>query len=131
MRRFRLNIPPRTIFTSFFFAFRGLWYAVVSQRNMKIHLGVACFALALAIRLHISSVEWALLLLSIMAVVVTEMINTAIEVAVDLTTRKRRLRAMLSKDMAAGAVFLAALNSIVIGLIVFLPHLIPLITKGL
>ena len=65
----------------------------------------------------------AILVLAIFGVIVTEMVNTAIEELVNILSPEHRIEAALAKNVAAGAVLLAALGAVVIGVIVFLPQL--------
>lgn len=116
---------------SFIYAWRGLMYALVSQRNMKIHLLAAVVVLLAGFLLRITLLEWALVLITIGMVITAEIINTAIECVVDLVTREMQPLARKAKDSAAGAVLLAAGFSVIIGLIIFLPRLIMLINSWL
>jgi diacylglycerol kinase len=104
---------------SFLFAWRGILYAFSTQRNMKIH-GVAAIAtVILGGVLGISRLEWGILVLTIFMVLVAETINTAIEKVVDLCTQEYHLLAMIAKNVAAGAVLLASLGAVIIGIIIF------------
>lgn len=123
-KNIRLSFGRKSIFSSFGYAFRGIWFALYSQRNMKIHIFVGILALAASFFFHLSKLELAILLLSILFVLITETINTSIEILVDLTTKKRRYRAMLSKDIAAGAVLIASLNAVVIAYLLFIDKII-------
>lgn len=111
----------------FGFAFSGLWYAIRTQVNMKVHIALAILALALGIALHISAVEFALVFVAISVVMVAEMFNTVIELCVDLASPSYHPLAKIAKDVAAGAVLLSAILSIIIALFVFGPHLWTLI----
>ncbi len=126
----RLSIGRKNIFTSFIYAFKGIWFTIYSQRNMKIHLFIGFLVIMAGLFLKLTRLEWELIILSITFVLITEMINTSMEISVDLTTKKRKFRAMLSKDIAAGAVLLSALNAIIIASFIFLPKFIILIKKG-
>ena len=96
---------------------------------MRIHSVCAVVAILLAGYLKFNSVEWVILLFTITSVIVTEALNTSIEVVVDLVTRKRRFRAMIGKDVAAGAVLIACINAIIIGGILFIPKIGQLIFR--
>jgi diacylglycerol kinase len=113
----------------FGFAFSGLWYAIRTQVNMKVHIALAVLALALGIVLHISAVEFALIFVAIAGVMVAEMLNTVIELCVDLASPSDHPRAKVAKDVAAGAVLLSAIMAVIIGLFVFGPHLWALIHR--
>ncbi|MBT6121444.1 diacylglycerol kinase family protein [bacterium] len=113
----------RTQIQSFRDAFRGIGFAFYSQRNMRVHAVCAVFSILLAWYLDFNLTEWMILFLTITSVVVTETLNTSIEVVVDLVTRKRKFRAMIGKDVAAGAVLIACINAIIIGGILFIPKI--------
>ena len=111
----------------FGFAFSGLWFATRTQVNMKVHIALAVVALALGIFLHISAVEFALIFVAIAGVMVAEMLNTVIELCVDLASPSYHPLAKIAKDVAAGAVLLSAITAIIIALFIFGPHLLALI----
>lgn len=109
------------------FAFEGLLYATRTQRNFRIHLLMAATALASAILFQVTLVEWAILWGIIGIVLFAELANTILEVFVDLITEGRYdYRAKVIKDMAAGAVLVASLSALAIGVCIFLPHLLRL-----
>jgi diacylglycerol kinase len=107
----------------FGYAFSGLWYTLRTQRNARIHLGIAILAIILGIFLHISAVEFAMVFVAITSVFIAEMFNTVIETCVNLISPEYHPLAKLAKDIAAGAVLLSAMLAIVIGLFIFGPHL--------
>lgn len=125
--------PPKSAWTkfiaSFGFAFEGLWYAVRTQRNMRVHIGVALLAILIGIILRISPVEFALVFVAILIVFTAEMFNTVIELCVDLASPTYHDLAKIAKDVSAGAVLLSAMLSVVIGLFVFVPHVWMLIFR--
>jgi len=88
-----------------------------------VHIAIALLALALGIVLRISSVEFAVIFLAIASVLIVEMLNTVIELCVDLASPEYHPLAKIAKDVAAGAVLLSAMLSVVIGLLIFVPHL--------
>lgn len=106
----------------FGYAFEGLWYAVRTQRNMRVHIAIASIIVVVGIALRISAVEFALLFVAIAGVFIAEMFNTVLEICVDLASPEYHPLAKIAKDVAAGAVLLNALLSIVIGLFVLGPH---------
>jgi len=119
--------PGRSAFLqSFVYAFAGVRYVVRTQRNMRVHLVLAALALATGIWLHISPVEFALVFMAIVSVIVSEMFNTVVEACIDLASPRYHPLAKVAKDVAAGAVLVNAALSIVIGLLVFVPHLLAL-----
>ncbi|GHO84271.1 diacylglycerol kinase family protein [Dictyobacter formicarum] len=107
----------------FGFAFQGLWYAIRTQRNVRVHLAMAILAILLGVFLHISAVEFALVFIAISGVFIAEMMNTAIELCVDLASPNYHPLAKVAKDVAAGAVLVNAILSIIIALFIFGPHL--------
>jgi len=90
---------------------------------MRIHFALAAVVLILAFAFGVSKLELIALLLAIAFVLVTEMINTAIEAATDIATTSFDPLAKLAKDIAAGAVLIAAVNAIVVGYLVFADRL--------
>jgi diacylglycerol kinase len=122
-----LAAPHVAFARGFGFAGRGLWYVIRTQRNMRVHLALGAAALLLGAVLRISPVEFAVVVVAIMGVTVAEVINTVVEAAVDLVTQEYHALARTAKDAAAGAVLLAAILSVVVGLFVFVPHLWPLL----
>lgn len=109
--------------TGFVYAFRGLWHALRTQRNMRVHLAFAILVTIAGILLHISAVEFALLYVAIAGVFIAEMFNTVIEICVDLAQPEYHPLARTAKDVAAGAVLLSAMLAVVIGIFVLGPHL--------
>lgn len=111
----------------FVYAFRGLWHALRTQRNMRVHLTVALLVTVAGILLHISAVEFAMLYVAIAGVFISEMFNTVCEICVDLAQPEYHPLARIAKDVAAGAVLLSAMLAVVIGIFVLGPHLWALI----
>ncbi|WP_376793697.1 diacylglycerol kinase family protein [Thermogemmatispora sp.] len=107
----------------FAYAFRGLWYALRTQRNFRVHTGVALLVIVAAWLLHLSPIEIALVAVAIGSVLICELVNTSIELCLDLLHPAYHPLVKAAKDVAAGAVLLSALLAIVIGLCVFGPHL--------
>lgn len=115
----RIKNEIKSIVKSFNFAFKGLWFCIVNERNMRIHLVVAAYVLFFSFFYNLSKVEYIVLLLAIALVIIAEMINTAIETLTNLSSPSYDMLAKLSKDIAAAAVLIAALFSIGIGIILF------------
>ncbi|GAB6990658.1 diacylglycerol kinase family protein [Paenibacillus pini] len=105
--------------SSVVYAVEGIRYAFATQINMRIHGVAAIVVITAAALLHVSGLRWLFLLLAITLVMVAEMLNTAIEAAVDLTSPDLHPLAKAAKDTAAGAVLLAAVFAIIVGIIVF------------
>ncbi len=128
----RRPAPPRATFLlGFVHAWNGLTYAVRTQRNARIHAVVGLLAVLLGIVLRISPVEFAMVFVAITGVFIAEMFNTVAEACVDLATQDYHPLARIAKDVAAGAVLLNAMLSVVIGVLVFGPHLWPLLLRAL
>lgn len=105
-------------------AFAGIIYSVRRERNMRIHLFAACAAFTLAWRLNLDKHEILILCLTVAGVLVAETFNTALETLVDLVSPEFHPLAKVAKDTAAGAVLLAALASLVVGYLLFVPKLL-------
>jgi diacylglycerol kinase (ATP) len=110
---------PPSLLESFNFAFEGIIHVLRTQRNMRIHFLSAVVVLVAALATGVSRLELIALLLAIAFVMIAEMINTAIEGAVDVSTTSFDPNAKLAKDIAAGAVLIATVNAVAIGYLVF------------
>jgi diacylglycerol kinase (ATP) len=108
-----------SLFDSFNYATEGLIHALRTQRNLWIHFTIAATVLVAAIGFGVSKIELISLLLAITFVLVAELVNTAIEAAVDVASTSFDPMAKLAKDIAAGAVLIAALNAVAVGYLVF------------
>jgi diacylglycerol kinase (ATP) len=108
---------------SFRYAGEGLRYAFRTQLNFRIHVAATLVAVGMGIWLVIPLQSWAALALTIGAVLITEIINTAAETLVDLVSPQYHPLAKQVKDLAAAAVLIAALTSIVVGVAVLGPPL--------
>jgi diacylglycerol kinase len=108
---------------SFRAAFSGLRRLATSERHFQIHLIAATCAIILASFLGFSRLEWTILILTIGLVSVAEGLNSAIERAIDTTTPSFHPLAKAAKDIAAAAVLIAAIVSVVIGLLLYVPKL--------
>ena len=118
------------LLASFRYATAGLRTLFATGRNARIQGAAGLAAVVLAAVLDLSRIEWAILALTIAAVLSLEAVNSAIEAVVDLVTLEEHPLAKQAKDLAAGAVWLMALVSVVIGAILFLPRLAALATGG-
>lgn len=117
----------RALIASFGYAFAGVWYFLRTQRNAQIHCLIGACAVALGVFLGLARWEWLALVMTITLVLVVEGINTAIEAAVDVATSSYHPLARVAKDVGAGSVLLCAIMSIIVGCIIFIPHLWPLL----
>lgn len=104
---------------SFNYAISGIVYAVRTQRNMRIHMIAALIVLTACFFYDLSKLEILILTITITMVIMAEMINTAIECAIDVTANFYHPLAKIAKNTAAGAVLVTAVNAIVVGYIIF------------
>ena len=110
---------PPSIIESFNFAFAGIIHVLRTQRNMRIHFLVAALVLIAALVSGVDKLELIVLLLAIAFVLIAEMVNTAVEAAVDVATTSFDPMAKLAKDIAAGAVLIATAVAVAVGYLVF------------
>lgn len=108
---------------SFSYAFQGLREAFFSERNLQIHLLFSIIVVICGFLFQITKVEWMILLLLIGGIFSFELMNTAIEKVVDLATSEFHPLAKKAKDIAAGAVLIYAIISVIVGIIIFSPYL--------
>jgi diacylglycerol kinase (ATP) len=116
-----MSTPRRapSLIESFNYAFEGIIHVLRTQRNMRIHFSVALAVLIAGLAVDVSRLELIALLLAIAFVLIAEMLNTALEAAIDVATTSFDPMAKLAKDIAAGAVLIATVNAIAIGYLVF------------
>jgi diacylglycerol kinase (ATP) len=112
-----------SLLQSFNHAFQGLVYAVRHQRNMRIHLVIAVGVMVGSVLLDLTKLELVAVLVSVMFVLVTELLNSAVETVVDILTDQFDPRAKAAKDLAAGAVLVAAINALVVAYLVLADRL--------
>ena len=108
-----------SLLDSFNYAFEGIIHVLRTQRNLRIHFGIAVVVLGAAAALGVGRDELILLLMAIAFVLVAEMVNSAIEGAIDVSTTSFDPNAKLAKDIAAGAVLISAVTAIAVGYLVF------------
>jgi diacylglycerol kinase (ATP) len=113
------RLRPGSLFESFNYAFEGIIHVLRTQRNMRIHFAVAVVVLVGALATGVDKNELIALLLAIAFVLISEMVNTAIEGAIDVATTSFDPMAKLAKDIAAGAVLIATVTAVAIGYLVF------------
>ena len=113
--------PP--VFQSFNYAFEGVIHALRTQRNMRIHFAIAATVLVLAFIYDVTRLELIALMISIAFVLIAEMVNTAVEATIDLSTPSFDPLAKVAKDMAAGAVLIASVNAGAVGYLVLADRL--------
>lgn len=113
----------RSIIWSFNHAIDGLVYTLRTQRNMRIHVGVAILVMVGSLFFRVSRIEFLAVLLTISFVLGTELVNTAIEATVDVATEGFDPVAKIAKDVAAGAVLISAISAVVVGYVIFFGRL--------
>lgn len=111
-------------------AWRGIMIFLKSTHNLWVHIFFGFLAIYLGFLLNISNIEWVLIILSIGLVLITEAINTAIEIDIDLTSPDFHPYAKDTKDVSAGAVLIAVVFAGIAGMLVFLPKILPLLHLG-
>jgi diacylglycerol kinase len=115
---------PRRFMQSLGHARRGVRHAVSTQRNLRIHLITAAAVFAFGVYLQVSYFELIALVIVICFVLISEMINTSIEEVVNLAMPAKSVPAMIAKDVAAGAVLFSSICAIIVGCLIFIPHLV-------
>jgi undecaprenol kinase len=133
----RALIPPSwqkktgraaTLVESFYHAFHGIYIALKQERNLRIHFCAATVVTVLGVCLKLDPISWLALAIAIGMVIITELLNTALEHLVDLASRGQYHRsARYAKDTAAGAVLMATFVAAITGAFIFLPRLAALI----
>ncbi|AFZ28933.1 diacylglycerol kinase [Gloeocapsa sp. PCC 7428] len=117
---------------SFKYAWNGVSYTFVTQRNFRIHLLIGALAISLGVLLHLQPIELAVISITIGLVLALEVLNTAIESVVDLTVKQTYHElAKIAKDCAAGAVLVTALAAVFVAGILLLPPLLVLLRAAL
>ena len=115
----------KKLIDSFNYAIEGIIYSVRTQRNMRIHLLMTIIILTLCFFYDLNKIELLIITITITMVIVAEMVNTAIECAIDATTNYYHPLAKIAKNVAAGAVLITALNAVLVGYIIFADRLMP------
>lgn len=105
----------------FGYAFQGIWYAVIHERNMRFHISLFCYMMFFLLRYDfftVSRTEYAILLMMSALIMAGELINTGIENAADAATLEKNPYVKVAKDTAAGGVLIAAIFSVAVGIII-------------
>ena len=116
----------KKLINSFKYAFKGIFSALKTEKNLKIHTIIAILVIIFGIIFKLSKLEWLICLICIMTVISSELINTAIETTVDIAMPNKNELAKRAKDIGAASVLVLAIFSAIIGLIIFLPKIIML-----
>ncbi|MDE2025921.1 MAG: diacylglycerol kinase family protein [Patescibacteria group bacterium] len=122
-------IHHKKLVYSFKYALEGVWFAFSNNQNLQIHVAVAILVAVMSVVFRINGFEMGILGVIILLVIASEMINTAIEEMVDLITTEHRQEAKIAKDVAAGMVLVTAAGSVVVGILVFLPHVLRMLQQ--
>lgn len=109
----------KSFFKSFLYAGQGIAASVKNQRNLRFHIAAAVYVTAFSFFYELTKAEYALLALTFSSVISAELINTAVEAAVDLYSPEKSSLAKLAKDAAAGAVLMAAVFAVIVGVLLF------------
>lgn len=124
IRNLAWQVAPN-LFLSFKYAWAGVRYAFVTQRNFRIHTFIGILAVSLGAFLGIGAMEMAVITMTCAIVMVLELINTAIESVVDLTVKQSYHElAKIAKDCAAGAVLVSAIAAVIVAAFILLPPLV-------
>lgn len=116
-----------SIFKSFKFAFDGFWTIFSKERNFKLQILAGVLAVILGVLLKLDLTEWLDLTLIITLVLILEMVNSSLEEIVDMVSPEIQDRAKKAKDIAAATVLVAAIGSMIVGAILFLPKILVII----
>ncbi len=126
MKKEYKKINKKKLKNSFKYAIEGIQSAFKTEQNLKIHFIVTAIVVFLGILLKIDYIEWAICFLLFGFVITAELLNTAIEVTVDLAMPQKNDKAKLAKDIAAGAVLVSSIIAILVGIVIFVPKIINL-----
>ena len=117
-------MTSKNVLISFIFAINGIKYTFKNSRNFKIQVFFALFSLIIGSILQLDISDYLIMLMTIFSVLTLEILNTSIESLVDLMVNKKfNNLAKIAKDCSAGAVLLASINSVIIGLCLFIPKI--------
>ncbi|OGH18072.1 MAG: hypothetical protein A3F31_04000 [Candidatus Levybacteria bacterium RIFCSPHIGHO2_12_FULL_38_12] len=119
-------IHHRTLLDSFKHAFEGILFSLRYNQNLRIHFIVAFFVIIASVFFKVTPFEMGILGVTILLVVCCEMINTAIEEMTDLITKEHRQEAKIAKDVSAGMVLLTSIGAVIVGVLIFMPHVLQL-----
>lgn len=122
-------MKKKNILYSFKYAFTGIISSIKKERNMKIHISIMTIVMLLGIILKIQKIEWIICIILFGLVISLEMINTSIEIVVDMVMPNKNENAKNAKDISAGAVLIVAITSLIIGLIIFIPKIYNILLK--
>ena len=116
-------------FINFFYALEGISFLIKNERNPVIYLVVTFVTILSGLFVSLSRIEWSVLILAMSIVWMAEALNTAVELVCDEVSEEKRERLRRAKDVAAGGVLIVALGALIVGILIFLPHVITLKLK--
>lgn len=117
-------VRKRSVLWALKSALSGIYYCICHERNMKIHIGATLLVVLLSWRFALEKSEVFVLLLTVQSVLVAEMINTVVETVVDMISPEIHPLAKIVKDLAAGAVLITAIFSLIVGYMLFAPKIL-------
>ena len=117
------GLKKESMVKSFYYAFSGIKLGFIQERNMQVHFFIMAFVIIFGILLKISLTEWMICIILFGFVIALEYVNKAIESTVDVATTKYHPKAKIAKDTSAAAVLIAALISVIVGLMIFVPKI--------
>lgn len=126
-KKFKKSKP--SLLKSFYYAFQGIKVNILTERNLAIHFLVMLLVIVCGFVFKISVTEWLICILLFGFVITLELMNTAIETAIDICMPEINPKAKLAKDTSAGAVLVVAIVAVVIGITIFGPKILDLIIK--
>lgn len=124
-------MPIRQWIRSANFAIEGILHAARTQRHLRYHFYAAAAVLLFSYAAGVTKIHFLIISLAVIAVLLAEMLNTAMESVVDLLSPEHHERARAAKDIAAGAVFITAIGAAIIGYVILMPHAREVFDKGL
>ncbi|WP_434511380.1 diacylglycerol kinase family protein [Desulfitobacterium sp. AusDCA] len=125
------HLKNRSFWQSLGHARRGIQYSFKTQKHFQFHILAGSIVIIAAGMIQVTRLEWVLLFIAIGSVLAAEVINTAIELVVDLVQPNYHPIAGMAKDVAAGAVLVAAIQAVIIGFLIFGPPLMRFMLKAL
>ena len=112
---------------SFKYAFQGILTSFKSERNMKVHFAIMILVIVFGFIYKINKIEWMICIILFGIVIAGELINTAIEITVDIAMPEKNEKAKKAKDVSAGAVLVTAIGATVVGAIIFIPKILQIL----
>lgn len=115
-------IDFKKLIASFHYAFAGVFYALKHNQNLRIHFVAALLVIIASLYFQVNPFEMGILGVMILLVISAEMVNTAIEQMVNFVVSEHQREAKIAKDVSAGMVLVTAIGSIIVGILIFAPH---------